>query len=152
MTRGSAWLAVCAALATFGCAGEGGAGTPPASRLGPVTLGAAPVQTTVTVPAALLAHRKGGGKVTLSLTGLSTDVQPGVLYRVQLGGADGPVLGHINFFNVATGGQASFSFDAGPALDRAGPGETLTVVLTPEGQVDQNARPVVGSIALVPGS
>lgn len=151
MTRGPAWLAVCAALATFGCAGEGGAGTPPAPQPGPVTLGAAPVRTTVTVPPELLAHRRGGGAVVLSLTGLSTEVQPGVLYRVQLG-EGGPVLGHINFFNVATGGAASFSFDAGPALDRAKPGDTLTVVLTPEGRADPGARPVVGSVKLLPGS
>lgn len=141
MTGRLARFAVLAVLAASGCAGEGGASEPSAGRS--VALGAAPARLSVEVPA-----RKAGESATLTLTDLKAEAQPGVLYRVQVGGTDGPVVGHVNFFNVVTGGPASFSFEAGPALDRLAPGRAVEVVLTPEGPPDPNAKAVVGSVSL----
>ncbi len=138
MTRRLAPIALLAVLAASGCAGEGGASEP-----GRAALGAAPTSLSVQVPA-----RKAGEPAMLVLSDLSTNAQPGVLYRVQLGGKSGPTVGYVNFFNVATGGPASFSFEAGAALDRLPAGRPVEVVITPEGAPDPAARPVVGKVSL----
>lgn len=118
------------------------------ARGGPVMLGAAPVRLELPVSPALRDKAASGGRLRLALGQLSAAAQPGVLYRVSLEGDPGPTLGHINFYNVVTGGPAEFSFDATQAVARAAKAGRVVVVISPEGPPDPNARAGIGRIEI----
>jgi tyrosinase len=98
----------------------------------------------------------------LVLNGLEANAQPGVLYHVYLGLAEGATpkpddphkVGIINFFDAvpiegAHTHDVSFSFDVTDALPRLKLANEPVVTIAPANQPDAEAKPFVGSVALV---
>ena len=98
----------------------------------------------------------------LILKGLEANAQPGVLYHVYLGLPEGAKpkpndphkIGIINFFDAVPvegshNHDVSFSFDVTNVLPRLKLANEPTVTIAPANQPDAEAKPVVGSIALV---
>jgi len=98
----------------------------------------------------------------LVLKGLEANVQPGVLYHVYLGLPEGAVpkpndphkVGIINFFDAVPveGGHThdvSFTFDITESIPRLKLANEPLVTIAPVNQPDAEAKPLVGSIALV---
>jgi len=98
----------------------------------------------------------------LVLTGLEANAQPGVLYHVYLGAAEGGTpkpddphkVGIINFFDAvpiegAHTHDVSFTFDVTDALPRLKLADEPVVTIAPANQPDAEAKPFVGSVALV---
>jgi tyrosinase len=98
----------------------------------------------------------------LVLTGLEANAQPGVLYHVYLGAAEGATpkpddphkVGIINFFDAvpiegAHTHDVSFTFDVTDALPRLKLADEPVVTIAPANQPDAEAKPFVGSVALV---
>jgi hypothetical protein len=115
---------------------------------GPLALGAQPASITLPLPADALA-RINGRRIKLTLGALSAQASPAVLYRVSV---ESPAhsLGYINFYNVVTGGPASFSFDVDPSLIRESVVKgQVTVILTPQGAVQNDAHATVGKVSFL---
>jgi len=98
----------------------------------------------------------------LVLTGLEANAQPGVLYHVYLGAAEGGTpkpddphkVGIINFFDAvpiegAHTHDVSFTFDVTDDLPRLKLADEPVVTIAPANQPDAEAKPFVGSVALV---
>ena len=98
----------------------------------------------------------------LMLSGLEANAQPGVLYHVYLGLAEGATpkpddphkVGIINFFDAvpiegAHTHDVSFSFDVTDALPRLKLANEPVVTIAPANKPDAEAKPFVGSVALV---
>ena len=98
----------------------------------------------------------------LVLTGLEANAQPGVLYHVYLGAAEGGTpkpddphkVGIINFFDAvpiegAHTHDVSFTFDVTDDLPRLKLADEPVVTIAPVNQPDAEAKPFVGSVALV---
>jgi tyrosinase len=136
---------------------------------GPVVLKPEPVTVTLTpAPGATvtLATLPPGRKLSLTGTGLRTNVQPEVIYEVYLGLPSGVVptrdslhfVGTFNFFNVIAGDQANraagplFTYDVTDLVQalraRKLLGDAVTVTVVPAARPDEAARPVVGEITL----
>ncbi|WP_158081496.1 tyrosinase family protein [Nitrobacter vulgaris] len=138
---------------------------------GPVNLSGAavsvPLTTTAAVP--MSAQIAAGGqnqRVFLVLQNLQAHAQPGIRYNVYLdppsgapsGPASGPV-GAINFFDAVGHGEHGgmvqsdkfYSFDVTDRVTgaAAGNGTPPTVRIAPAGAAAADARPAVGSVALV---
>jgi tyrosinase len=98
----------------------------------------------------------------LLLKGLEANAQPGVLYHVYLGLPEGATpkpndphkVGIINFFDAvpvegAHAHDVSFSFDITDSIPRLNLTNEPLVTIAPINQPDAEAKPFVGSIALV---
>jgi tyrosinase len=98
----------------------------------------------------------------LMLKGLEANAQPGVLYHVYLGAPEGATpkaddphkVGIINFFDAvpiegAHTHDVSFSFDVTDVLPRLKLANEPVVTIAPINQPDAEAKPFVGSVALV---
>jgi tyrosinase len=98
----------------------------------------------------------------LVLSGLEANAQPGVLYHVYLGAAEGGTpkpddphkVGIINFFDAvliegAHTHDVSFTFDVTDDLPRLKLADEPVVTIAPANQPDAEAKPFVGSVALV---
>ncbi len=107
---------------------------------GPVALGASP--TRVEIPATPALAQSKGASLALALSGLTTDRQPGVLYRVATGNK---ALGYINFYN-ATGGSPAFTFALGQGVETSA---GLVVTITPAAPPDPAAHPQIGRISVI---
>lgn len=140
-------LLLLGAISITACAAAPSASTALAHG-GPVALGADPVRLELPISPALRDKAVSGGRLRLELGQLSAAAQPGVLYRVSLEGDPGPALGHINFYNVVTGGPSEFSFDATEALSRAAKAGRVVVVISPEGPPNPDAGAGVGRIEI----
>ncbi|KRA59393.1 hypothetical protein ASD79_11965 [Caulobacter sp. Root655] len=116
------------------------------ARGGPVALGAGPVRLELPVSPALRDKAASGSRLRLVLDQLTAAAQPGVLYRIGLEDDPGPALGHINFYNVVTGGPAEFSFEATEPLARAAKAGRVVVVISPVGTPNPDARAGIGRI------
>jgi len=98
----------------------------------------------------------------LVLKGLEANTQPGVLYHVYLGLPEGSTpkpndphkVGIINFFDAvpvegAHTHDVSFSFDVTDSIPRLKLENEPVVTIAPANQPDAEAKPFVGSVALV---
>ncbi|MBP0481457.1 tyrosinase family protein [Sagittula salina] len=102
----------------------------------------------------------------LVISDLATEVQPGVVYDVYIGGAqvaeakaEAWKVGQIHFFNAASNlesmaeGNAIFTFDVTDKLDvltAEAPGmDAPEVTIVPAGQPRAEAQPLVGTIRLM---
>ncbi len=116
---------------------------------GPVRLGVSPERIALIPPPGLRAAAAKGASLVLVFDRLSADRQPGVLYRVELEGAAQP-LGHLNLYNVVTGGPAEFRFPIPPNAFPGGPlpPGPLIVIVTPESTPDPDAHVLLGRVTL----
>ncbi len=102
------------------------------------------------------------GRHSLILKGLEANAQPGVLYHVYLGLPEGATpkpndphkIGIINFFDAvpiegAHTHDVSFSFDITDSIPRLKLANEPLVTIAPVNQPDAEAKPFVGSVALV---
>ncbi|MEM1129934.1 MAG: tyrosinase family protein [Pseudomonadota bacterium] len=128
-----------------------------------VALGTEPARVQLDLPqqadARLRSTGAGAERLYLVLRNLQTNVQPGVLYSVYLGGADddGLFVGAINFFDALPAGREApaeggrfFSFDVTDAMDGLRQNGTLPetpeVSIAPTGAPASEAQPVVGEV------
>jgi tyrosinase len=140
----------------------------------PVALGAGPVAVTLapasgsTAPlSARVATVRQDRKVYLVVKGLGTNEQPEVIYQVYLGLPPGVApkpdglhyVGSLNFFNAPKSGSGAaqdprfYSFDVTDLLktlqSNKSLGDTATVTIVPADRPRDNAKPMIGEIALV---
>jgi tyrosinase len=141
------------------------------SARGPFRLSAAPVEIPLhgdfSLPAKVTALTPGE-RIYLVLRELSADEQPGVVYRIYLGGVaeakkedQGRLLGTVNFFNAVPLRDAKPGARAGStrSIDvtevlrklRAASNlrEPVTVTIQPSGAPVATAKPMIGRVELV---
>lgn len=130
---------------------------PLARVAGPLSLSAPSTRAPLLVPegrpalAGRLRSRAAGERIVLVLSGLRTDLPPGVVYSVALVGPNTRVpVGTLNFFD-ATARERRFNADVTDALAAFGPEELpqLSLEFTAQGPPEAGARPVVGDAALI---